>query len=130
MLRLNFPNIEIGRRVKASPQVLWEVITDTTRWVLWGPSITAVECSGRYIRKGSTGRVRTALGFWLPFFVTDFVDGQYWSWQVGGIRATGHRVEALNADTCWIVFEIPIFAAPYIIVCLAALKRIAYMLGG
>jgi hypothetical protein len=130
MLRINLPNIETGRRVNASPEALWEVLTDTTRWMLWGPSITAVECPDRYIRKGSAGQVRTSLGLWLPFLVTDFVDGKYWSWRVVGIRATGHRVEALGANMCRVVFEVPIFAAPYIIVCRAAVKRIAGMLGG
>jgi hypothetical protein len=128
MLRVNFPKIETGQCVEASPKALWDVLTDTTRWVLWGPSITAVECSERYIRKGSTGRVRTSLGFWLPFLVTDFDDGQFWSWRVGGIRATGHRVEALSANTSCVFFEVPIFAAPYIIVCRAAVKRIADLL--
>jgi hypothetical protein len=128
MLRVNFFKIQTGHCVKASPEAIWDVLTDTTRWVLWGPSITAAECSERYIRKGSTGRVRTSLGFWLPFLVTHFDHGRFWSWRVGGIPATGHRVEALSPDKSCVLFEVPIFAAPYIIVCRIAAKRIADLL--
>lgn len=124
MLRMNFPNIEIGRRINASPQALWEVLTDTTRWVLWGPSITAVECSDRYIRKGSTGRVRTAVGLWAPFLITELDYGRYWSWRVFGLQATGHRIDRLGQDMCRMIFEVPVFAAPYVIVCRFALDRI------
>jgi hypothetical protein len=128
MLRMNFPNIEIGRCIDDSPQALWEVLTDTTRWVLWGPSITAVECSDRYIRKGSTGRVRTAVGLWAPFLIAELDCGRYWSWRVFGVPATGHRIDRLGQDMCRMIFEVPVFAAPYVIVCRIALHRIARIL--
>ena len=128
MLRMSFPNIEIGRRINASPQALWEVITDTTRWVVWGPSITAVECSSRYIRKGSTGRIQTAVGLWIPFVITEMDDGRYWSWHISGVPATGHRVDRLGKGICRLVFQVPVFAAPYVIVCQIALHRIARIL--
>jgi hypothetical protein len=125
MLRMNFPNIEIGRRVNASPQDLWEMLTDTTRWVEWGPSVLAVECSERRIQLGSKGRVRTAVGLWAPFAITEMDDGRYWSWHLFGVPATGHRVDRVGEGVCRLVFQVPVFAAPYIIVCQIALHRIA-----
>jgi hypothetical protein len=128
MLRINFPHIEIGRDINASPQAVWELLTDTTRWVSWGPSITAVESSDRFIRLGSTGRVRTAVGLWAPFAVTEMKQGRYWSWHVFGVPATGHRVDRLAEGTCRLFFLVPVFGAPYIVVCKIALHRIARIL--
>jgi hypothetical protein len=125
---MNLPNTEISRRVNASPRAVWDLLTDTSRWVEWGPSVHTVECSERYIQLGSKGRVRTAVGLWAPFIVTEMEDGRYWSWKVFGVPATGHRVDRLGKDACRLVFEVPIFAAPYIIVCGIALRRIARIL--
>jgi hypothetical protein len=125
---MNVPKIDIGRYIRTSPQDLWELLTDTTRWALWGPSITAVDCSERYIQLGSTGRVRTAVGLWVPFAVTEMEDGRYWSWHVFGMPATGHRIDQLSNGLCRLVFQVPVFAAPYIIVCRIAMHRIARIL--
>jgi hypothetical protein len=120
--------VEAGRTIRASCASLWDLLTDTTRWVEWGPSVRAVECEERYIRLGSKGRVRTAFGLWVPFVVTAMDEGQYWSWHVFGVPATGHRVNRLGKDRCRLVFQIPIWAAPYAIVCHMALRRIAQVL--
>ena len=50
---------------------------------------------------------------WLPFEVARFEDGHAWSWRVGGILATGHRVEPLGPSRCRVVFELPALALPY-----------------
>lgn len=107
---------------------MWHVITDTHCWVQWGPSVTAVACDERYIRGGSQGRIKTLLGFWVPFVVTTYEHGRYWHWRVRGIPATGHRVEPLAAERCRLVFEVPVWAAPYTIICGLALQRIARLL--
>ena len=76
----------------------------------------------------SLGRVQTALGVWVPFVITDFNDGLYWSWKVSGIHATGHRVEQVDYKKCRLIFEVPWFAAPYVTVCKIAAERIEKLL--
>lgn len=117
--------LDVRRNVEATPEFVWELLTDTLRWPEWGPSVTAVQCGTRYIAGGSRGRVKTALGLWLPFTVTEFIQRHFWAWRVAGIPATGHRVEALGDSRTLVTFEVPAPAAPYLIVCRAALKRIA-----
>ena len=115
----------------AAPQAeVWDVFVDTVRWPEWGPSVREVVCSDRKIRAGSAGRVRTALGFWIPFEITGFDRPRYWSWSVGGVPATGHRVEAGPGGGSIIVFEVPLAAAPYGLVCMIAAKRIARIAEG
>ena len=121
-------HIQVGRNIDASSTAVWRVITDTHCWAQWGLSVTAVECDERYIRDGSKGRIQTLFGFWVPFVVTHYEHGHYWHWRVGGIPATGHRVEPLAAARCRLVFEVPVWAAPYAIICGLALWRIARLL--
>jgi hypothetical protein len=61
---------------------------------------------------------------WVPFVVTHFVPGRYWAWKVGGINATGHRVDAIDAGSCRLTFEVPFWAAPYSVICLWAIIRV------
>jgi hypothetical protein len=123
-------HIKVGRNIDASSATVWRMITDTHSWVRWGPSIIAVECDERSIRGGSQGRIKTRLGFWVPFVVTTYEHGRYWHWRVGGIPATGHRVEPLAAEQCRLVFEVPAWAAPYAMICRLALHRITRLLKG
>ncbi len=125
MLKIAFPFITVSRVITTSPENLWDLLTDTTRWLDWGPSINAVRCEGRYIRAGSKGRIRTALGIWAPFIVTEWVHQQYWSWRVFNIRATGHRIDAIDANCCRLTFEVPLWAGPYVMICKLAAHRIA-----
>jgi uncharacterized protein YndB with AHSA1/START domain len=71
MIKISFPFIQVSRIINASAEALWDLLTDTTRWVDWGPSIQQVQSEERYIRAGSVGRVKTALGFWAPFVIND-----------------------------------------------------------
>lgn len=114
--------------ILAPASAAWELLTDTTRWPQWGPSVSRVESAEQYIGPGSTGRVLTIFGVWLPFRVTEFVAGQRWGWEVAGIPATGHRVESLGPDRCRVVFEVPLLAAPYLAVCRLAAERIRNIL--
>jgi hypothetical protein len=106
----------------------WELLTDTNQWPLWGPTVRAVECPVRYIRQGTSGRVQTPIGLWLPFRITEYDHGRYWTWRVAGIRATGHRLIRIDETSCRVTFEMPVAWLPYAIVCRIALKRIARIL--
>lgn len=118
-----FPTIEVDRAIDAPADVVWDLLVDTRRWPEWGPSIGAVECSDRRIRRGSTGRIRIVGGLRVPFEVTECEDHR-WTWRVAGIPATGHRVEPLD-DGCRAVFEVPVLAVGYAPVCRLALSRLA-----
>ena len=125
MLKISTHQISVGKTYTASPHTLWELITDTTQWPRWGPTVNAVRTSEHYIRKGSEGHVLTALGIWLPFVVTDFEHECFWNWKVASVRATGHRLQNVDAGAVILWFEVPVIAFPYIAICRMALTRIA-----
>lgn len=115
----------VSRIIQTTPDALWDMLTDTMRWSEWGPTVKAVQSDGRYIRAGSTGHVKTVFGFWAPFAITEWADGQYWSWRVFNIRATGHRIQSIDGKRCRLIFEVPLWAGPYAIICRIAADRIA-----
>lgn len=117
--------MNVTRKIDAPCERVWEILTDTRLWPRWGPSVIAVDASERWIKGGLTGRVKTALGFWVPFEITKFEPPVYWHWKVAGIPATGHRLRRLEAGCCELVFEIPYGAFPYAVVCRQAAGRIA-----
>jgi hypothetical protein len=125
---ISFLNTTVSRSFRAPCSRIWELLTDTTTWPQWGPSVKSVECSDRFIRQGTKGRVKTASGIWLPFTITGYKEGHFWSWNIGGIPATGHRVEPQKDGLCRLTFEVPLLAAPYGYICKIALERIAGML--
>jgi len=118
----------VGRTVQAAPERAWGLLTDTTAWPLWGPSVRRVSCQERIIRQGSHGYIETPVRLRLPFLITEYVHGSYWSWSVAGARATGHRVLHLAPQQCRIVFELPPSWILYRPVCLLALRRLARLL--
>jgi uncharacterized protein YndB with AHSA1/START domain len=120
--------METSVEIPAPAAAAWKLLTDTSRWPEWGPSVCRVESAQQYIGPGSTGRVRTIIGVWLPFRVTQFVAGHRWDWEVAGIPATGHRVESLGPDRCRVVFQVPLLATPYLAVCRLAAHRIRNIL--
>ena len=128
MLQIAFPYVEIGALIPAPHGAVWDILTDTVCWNEWGPTVTAVDSADKHIRECSTGRVRSLLGVWLPFVITEFDDGKSWSWCVAGIRATGHRVEQIDEQTTLVFFRVPLYAAPYILVCKLALLKISKLL--
>jgi hypothetical protein len=116
--------ISIGKFYDASTPIVWDLITDTFQWPRWGPTVKRVDSTDRFIRKGTRGRVLTAVGIWLPFMIVEYKHRSFWSWKVGSINATGHRIQVAEAGGTCLWFEIPLIAAPYSLVCRMALDRI------
>ncbi|HUW04352.1 MAG TPA: SRPBCC family protein [Acidimicrobiales bacterium] len=111
--------------IEAPANVLWDLLTDTDQWPLWGPSVrSATVDDGRRLSADSKGTVSTALGITLPFAITDWADGARWAWTVAGIPATTHSVEALSPTLSRVGFGVPAAAAPYLMVCRVALRRL------
>lgn len=115
-------------KIPCLPEKAWDLLTDTTRWSLWGPSVRSVSCSDRYIRLGSQGWIITAIGLRVPFRITEYEHGSYWTWDVAGIPATGHCLISLSTTACKIAFTMPIYWLPYAFICRIALKRMARIL--
>lgn len=128
VIRLAFPYIEVGLAVNASADAVWRILVDTSRWVEWGPSIRAVESPERFLTASSAGRVKTFLGFSVPFSVTRFEPGETWSWRVFGIPATTHTVESLGPKRSRLLFGVPLTAFPYLLVCFVAMRRISSLI--
>jgi uncharacterized protein YndB with AHSA1/START domain len=125
--------IDVTRTIDAPPDEVWRLLTDTTTWPKWGPSITEVESSSPWIELGTTGRVRTLLGLWVRFEVTELEASESehtWRWRVAGIRATGHRVTRGADGRTRLTFELPTWAVPYAPVCLLACRRIERLCRG
>lgn len=112
------------REIVAPAAAAWDLLTLVEHWPEWGPSVADVDHDGERIGPGSTGRVMPVVGPSLPFEVTHFEDGRSWSWKVAGVPATGHLVEAIGTDRCRVGFSVPLVAAPYLVVCEVALRRI------
>ena len=72
--------------------------------------------------------MKTVVGIWLPFLITGYEEGSFWSWKVAGIPATGHRIEPNEDGSCQLTFTVPLLAAPYAYICKIALDRIAMIL--
>lgn len=118
---------EITRTFRAPPDEAWTLLADTRHWTSWGPTVTAVDPGDVTVTPGLDGRVRTPVGLWLPFTVTDVDPGRRWTWDVAGVGATDHRVEG-TADGCRVVFGVPRWAPFYAPVCALALRRIGALL--
>jgi uncharacterized protein YndB with AHSA1/START domain len=117
--------MDVAAEIAAPAELIWSLLSSTARWPAWGPSVLAVEPAGGQVAVGLRGRVRTRLGFKVPFEVTEVEPGRAWRWRVAGIAATGHRVEPLGPGRCRAVFELPPWAAAYGLVCRLALRRLA-----
>ena len=128
MIKISSTRISVGKFYHAPPPVVWNLITDTTQWPRWGPTVKGIQLTERFIRNGSRGRVLTAIGVWLPFVVVEYEHACFWSWRVASIKATGHRIQATESGGCYLWFEVPIIAAPYILICQLALNRIQNLL--
>jgi hypothetical protein len=120
--------IRVSREIRAAPQSTWALLTDTYRWPQWGPSVRHVACKDRFIRRGSEGIITTAIGLRLPFEITEYTHGRWWTWNVAGFKATGHRLIPVAAQTCTVAFEMPLPWLPYAVICRWALINMAQIL--
>ena len=130
MIRIAPTTVCVGKFYHRAPELIWDLVTDTLKWPLWGPTVQSARCSERYIRSGSKGHILTPFGIRLPFIVTEYEHVSFWSWRVGSIKATGHRIEGLNTCACNLWFEIPLVAAPYVLICRKALENINKLVSG
>lgn len=119
--------ITLSRRIAATPAAAWELLTTTRTWAHWGPTVTAVEPAEAVLTDGMEGRVRTPIGLWLPFRITQLDRYHSWTWSVCGIPGTSHRVDAVPGG-CRVTFAVPGLAIPYLLICRLALQRIAAIL--
>ncbi|GAB7017758.1 SRPBCC family protein [Halostagnicola bangensis] len=123
------PRLEASHVLEADPDDAWDVLIDTRRWLEWAPTVTDVEASHRRIEEGTTGRVRTAPGMWLPFTITSCDPSERrWTWNVARLPATGHRVDDLESGRCRIAFELNSLTSAHAPLCLQALERIDALL--
>jgi uncharacterized protein YndB with AHSA1/START domain len=116
--------VKVERVIDAPAARVWEVLTRLAYWPEWGPSVREVRCDEEAVREGLVGRLRTPLGVWVPFEVTEVEPGRRWRWRVWGREATGHEVEPLGPTRCLLRFTMPAWALPYALVCEVALRRI------
>ena len=112
------------RDIDVSPDIAWELLTNTTHWPAWGPSVRGADIDGGRLCEGATGMVTTSLGLTLPFEITAYDQGVRWAWRVAGVPATDHTVTPLDPVRCREGFGVPWLAATYLAVCRAALRRL------
>lgn len=101
------------REIASPAPVVWALLANLEHWPAWGTTVTAVDPAVGTVSLGLTGRVRTVLGVWLPFEITEMVEGESWGWRVAGIAATGHVVES-TARGCRVTFTAPSWAPFYL----------------
>jgi len=118
-------SLDVGARVDVPAAAAWAAISRFEHWPAWGPTVTAVDPPRGDVVPGASGHVRSLAGPWIPFRVDEVDPGRRWTWHVARVPATGHRVEADGPDACRVVFEVPLWAAPYAAVCRLAIPRIA-----
>ncbi len=118
-----------ARQSEAVVDAAWAWLTDTRHWPEWGPTVTDVRLDheGHVLRADSTGSVRTPVGLWLRFEVEQWrrePNRREWSWRVGGIAATSHRV-VRRENGCRISLGAPIWAPAYLPVLEVGVRRLA-----
>ena len=128
VIRLSATRASVGKFYPAAPLSVWGLITDTFQWPRWGPTVKSVQCSDRFIRQGSRGQVLTPFGIRLPFVVTEYEHARFWSWEVASLKATGHRLQAIESGGCYLWFDMPLITLPYAVICRMALNHIEGLL--
>lgn len=117
--------MQVVKVINAPLERIWEILIDTRQWPVWGPSVRRVDCPQRFIYSGLQGRLKTAVGIWVTFEITNCEAPLFWDWKVSGFAATGHRLNKLNETSCELIFELPFAAFPYALICRQAANRIA-----
>lgn len=117
----------VTAEVDAPAATVWDLLTNLDAWPQWGPSVRRAEVDGGMLAAGAHGRVHTTVGLSLAFEVTTFEPGTRWSWKVGGVNATDHRVDPLGPHRCRVGFAVAWPAVPYLAICRVALGRIEHL---
>lgn len=124
-----------SRRAVAAPTArIWDLLVDLDAWPNWGPTVTAarLDDGGRRLTAGARGAVRTPVGLWMPFEVTELSERageSLWSWSVAGVPSTTHRVRE-QGDGCVVELGAPWWAAAYLPVLEVATRRLAALAEG
>lgn len=116
--------IWVHRDIEAPVADVWALIAEPEHWPSWGPSVRSAKLDGQKLEAGASGVVTTVFGAQLKFQITTYFEGSRWAWNVAGIEATDHLVEALEDNRCRVSFGVPWAAAPYSVICGIALQRI------
>ena len=95
--------MNLAKNVDAQADIAsaWTAITDVTSWPRWTKSMTSVErLDDGPLRLGSRARVKQPGMQPLVWEVTEFSDGQVFSWTtvVPGVRTVGRHLISRNAD--------------------------------
>ncbi len=120
------------RSVAAPATAVWELLVDLDAWPRWGPTVTAarLDDGGRTLTvPGARGAIRTPVGLWVPFVVTELTPRAHWSWSVAGVPATTHRVDPDGAG-CVVELGAPGWAPAYLPVLEVATRRLAALAVG
>jgi hypothetical protein len=122
------------RTVDVPASAVWDLLVDLDAWPTWGPTVTAarLDDGGRTLTRGAHGAVRTPLGLWLPFEVTELVETPafaHWSWSVAGVPATTHRVRQ-EGRGCVVELGAPWWAPAYLPVLELGTRRLADLAEG
>lgn len=125
-------------------ETVWRLLVDLDSWPRWGPTVTAarLDDGGRVLAPGVRGAVRTPVGLWVPFEVTELVPPQdhvepaagddhiaRWSWSVAGVPATTHRVRP-DGSGCVAELGAPWWAPAYLPVLELGTRRLAALASG
>ena len=60
------------RTIEAPVPEVWHLLTDTSTWPVWGPSVRGATVNQPELALGATGTVDTIAGVRLPFEITAF----------------------------------------------------------
>lgn len=117
-------HVGVSVDVDAPVEAVWELLTKVDRWPEWGTTVRRVESTADRIDVGTSGRVQTIAGFWLPFTVTEMVPLSSWRWRVAGLPATRHYIAATSPSGCRVRFTVAWMLAPYLLPMWLSLLRL------
>src|SRR5918992_323651 len=76
-------DFRISVDIKASPDRVWEVLSDSERWHEWTPSVTSVELLDKSIAVGSRAIIRQPELPPAKFTITALEPGRSFTWASG-----------------------------------------------